>query len=325
MKRTSILGCMALFSAALAGCGDSASQASTEAEIYWRQPDTTFVPILGSTDAKSMSRASMWVADPLAKAVFMLSPAEGSYASLGVEDREPIQINVPAKLAVSRELGLAVYDLETKSVNLFMPGGTFIRGFEVEFTPAVMEISTAPIGYTFAIASTDFEGPARVVIIRTDALGTNRDTLLSPVVGPQALRGADATPGQTLIAPSDQGMWVWSKAVPDTVFEVAPRSARVIPVRVEDHDAIALLSDPASQMLWFTHGDSTNGSYSAYDTRQGVDAGFLGVRTTTGQFSPRIVHDGIVMGWYRGLQGRPAAIAYDLNVTRFERQELAND
>ena len=56
-----------------------------------------------------------------------------------------------------------------------------------------------------------------------------------------------------------------------------------------------------------------------------VDEAFLGVRTTSGQFSPRVVHGGILMGWYRGSQDRPAAVAYDLNVSRFERQDLATD
>jgi hypothetical protein len=292
------------------------------AQIYWRQPDTVFVPTLAPTDAKSMSTSSMWAADPIAKAVFLMTPGQNSYAAIGADDREPAQIQVPAKLAVSEQFGLAVYDGETKSVDLFTPGGEFIRGFEIEFAPAVMDFSSAPLGYTFAIASSDFEGPPRVVIIRTDTFGANRDTLLSPDVGPEALRRAEATQGQTLIAASQQGMWVWSKAVPDTVYEIAPHSARAIPVRVEDQDAIGLLSDPASEMLWFTQVERTSGRYSAYDTRPGVNEPFLGERTTSGQFSPRLVHGGILMGWYRGSQDRPAAVAYDLNVSRFERETI---
>ena len=325
MRRVGITCAVVAILVALAGCGDAASEDWTVAEIYWQQPDTTFVPTIAPTDAKSMSTASMWAADPVAKAVFLMTPGQNSYAAIGADDREPSQIQVPAKLAVSEQFGLAVYDAETQSVDLFTPGGEFIRGFEIEFTPAVMGFSTAPLGYTFAIASSAFDGEPRVVIIRTDTFGANRDTLLSPEVGPEALRQAEATQGQTLIAPSEQGMWVWSKAVPDTVFEIAPQSARAIPVRVEDQDAIGLLSDPASQMLWFTQVERLNGSYSAYDTRPGVEEPFLGVRTTRGQFSPRVVHGGILMGWYRGSQDRPAAVSYDLNVSRFEREQLAND
>ncbi|MFQ5529540.1 MAG: hypothetical protein ACE5FP_04260 [Gemmatimonadota bacterium] len=326
MIRKNILGGLVATLLAMAGCGDDASVGdSTAAQLYWQQPDSTFVPTLTPTDAKSMSRNSMWAADPRAKAVFRFTPGEGRYVAIGADDREPTQIQVPAKLAVSPELGLSVYDAETKSVDLFTPDGEFVRGFAVEFTPAVMEFSTAPLGYTFAVASSDFDAAPRVLIIRTDVLGVTRDTLLSPDVGPPALRAAEAAPGQTLMASSGNGLWVWSKAAPDTIFEVAPRSSRVIPVRTEDQAAIGMLSDPATDMLWLGHIEDLGGSYSAYDTRTGVDEAFLGVRTTTGQFSPRLVHDGILMGWYLGEQDRPAAVAYDLNADGFERQDLGEE
>ena len=321
MRRKWISWNMALVCAALAGCGDMGSEGDEAAALpYWQQPDTTFVPTIGPTDVKTVSRSSMWAADPVAKAVFLFIPEQNRYAAIGADDREPVQIRVPAKLAISAELGLSVYDGETRSVDLFTPDGEFIRGFQIEFLPAVMEFSRAPIGYLFGVASSDFGSSRRVLIIRTDALGASRDTLLSPDTGPPSLRDARATPGQTLMASSGNGLWVWSKAVPDTIFEVGPRSARVIPVRPEDQSAIGLLSDPAADMLWLGHVETTSGRYSAYDTRPGVSEPFLGTRTTGGQFSPRLVHDGILMGWYEGEQGRPAAKAFDLLVDRFRRQ-----
>jgi len=281
------------------------------AQLYWAQPDTVLVAIAAPTDSKSISRASMWVADPEAEAVYMVAPGENRYLALGAGDMEPTQIHVPAKLAISPELGLSVYDVETQSVDMFTTGGTFIRGFEIEFKPAVMEYTNAPIGYVFAIASTDYDGSPRVVVIQMDALGGARDTLLSHDVGPAALRGAFAARGETLITKSAGGLWVWSKAVPDSIYEVASRSARVIPVRLEDRAAVGLLSDPARDMLWFAHVQEAGASYSAYDTRAEVESPFLGTRTTPAGFSPRHVYDGILMGWTRGRNTLVAA-SYDL-------------
>lgn len=323
MRRVGIFWGVFAVLAVLAGCRDRVEgEQRVAAEPYWAQPDTLYVPVIAPTDAKSVSRSSMWVADPEFGAVFNFAPGEDRYVALGSGDREPVQIGVPAKLALSPEIGLSVFDDETKSIDLFTTGGEFIRGFEVEFVPAVMEFTSAPIGYVFAIASSEFDGPPRVVIVRTNALGGERDTLLSPDIGLAALRGAAATPGETLITSSGRGLWVWSKAVPDTIFEIAAQSARKIPVRTEDHDAIGLLGDPTRDMVWFAHVQPDSASYSAYDTRAGVTDAFLGTRTTPGGFSPRLVHDGILMGWSRG-QRTMVAVSYDLHADEFSRQELA--
>lgn len=328
MRRARFLGSLAVVAVALTGCrgdaaGDrrSADDQRMAAEPYWAQPDSVFVPVLAPTDAKSVSRTSMWVADPEFGAVFNFAPGEDKYVALGSGDREPTQIRIPAKLALSPEIGLSVYDGETQSIDLFTTGGEFIRGFEIEFTPAVMEFTSAPIGYVFAIASSDYEGQPRVVIIQTDALGGARDTLLSPEVGPAALRGALATPGETLITSSGRGLWVWSRAAPDSVYEVATLSTRTVRVRVEDRSAVGLMGDPTRDMLWFAHVQPDSASYSAYDTRAGVTKTFLGTRTTPGGLSPRLVHDGILMGWSRGQQTM-VAVSYDLKADRFVRQEL---
>lgn len=319
MRRARIIGGLAVAVVALTGCsGEGIGSRTLAAQTYWAQPDTLFVPVLSATDVKSMSRESMWVADPEFGAVFNFAPAEDRYVAMGSGDREPSQIHAPAKLAVSPEFGLSVFDGETASIDLFTPGGEFIRGFQVDFAPAVMEITSAPIGYVFAIASGEYEGPPRVVIIQTDALGGARDTLLSPDVGPAALRNALGTPGETLITASSMGLWVWSKAAPEFVYEVAARSARTIPVRAEDYGAVGLMGDPTRDMLWFAHVQETGSSYSAYDTRADAETAFLGTRTTPGGFGPRLVFDGILMGWTRG-QRTLVAAAYDLQADELER------
>jgi hypothetical protein len=291
---------------------------------YWAQPDTIFVPVATPSDAKAMSRSSMWVTDPKAKAVFMLAPGEHRYVAIGADDREPTQIVFPAKLAVSADFGVSVYDLQTRSVDMFTRDGAYLRGFEVEFLPAVMEITTDPIGYIFAVVSGDDDGQTHVLIIQTDMLGGSRDTLLSADAGPAALRGADASSGETLITASGKGLWVWSKTVPDSVYEVAARSARVIPVRTEDQTAAGLLGDPASDMLWLADMESDLARFSAYDMRAGIESAYLGTRTVEGEFSPRLVYDGILMGWARGQLGL-LAISFDLKTDQMVRQELAED
>jgi len=304
MRRATILGGLAVVLASLAGCSDQQPVVQDLAATpYWAQPDTILVPVVTPTDAKAMSRSSMWVADPEAKAVFVFAPGERRYVALGVDDREPTQIVLPAKLAVSADLGVAVYDLQTRSVDMFTPGGDFLRGFEIEFIPAVMEFTTNPIGYIFAIAASDDDGQSHVLIIQTDMLGVSRDTLLSADTGPSALRGALASAGETLITASGEGLWVWSKAVPDSVYEVAARSARVTPVRTEDHAAVGLMGDPAIDMLWFARAQPGLARFSAYDTRVGVESAYLGTRTVESEFSPRLIYEGILMGWARGQQG----------------------
>ena len=319
MKRAAILGCILVVSAAAIGCQDEGPAESwTEASQFWLQSDTLFIPVARPTDAKAMDRASMWVADPYSRAVFLYTPQRGSYRAIGADDREPLQIQRPAKLAVSARYGLAVYDADTGSVDLFTPTGEFIRGFELGFAPSVMEFSEGPVGYTFATTRNTLEG-ARILIVRTDIRGGARDTLLSTDTGIEQLR--TALPAQTLMASSGQGMWVWSKSVADTVFEVAPQSSRTLEIRPEDQTAIGMFSDPSRDMLWLAHVVEGSGTYSAYDTRPGVESPYLGSRTTTGLFSPRVVHDGILMGWTNGRHGLVAA-SYDLNADHFDREEL---
>lgn len=319
MKRSAIFGLILAVSAVSVGCQDSVSEQSwTEASQFWLQSDTLFIPVSRPTDAKAMDRSSMWAADPYSKAVFIFSPGEERYRAIGADDREPLQIQRPAKLALSSQYGLAVYDGETGSVDQFTPTGEFIRGFELGFTPSVMEFSDGPVGYTFATTHNSLEG-TRILIVRTDLFGGARDTLLSTDVGPEELR--TALPSESLITASHQGLWVWAKSTASTIFEVAPRSSRTIEIRPEDQTAIGLFSDAARDILWLAHVVEGSGTYSAYDTRPGVESPYLGSRTTTGFFTPRVVYDGILMGWSPGKNGLVAA-AFDLNADHFDREEL---
>jgi hypothetical protein len=49
-----------------------------------------------------------------------------------------------------------------------------------------------------------------------------------------------------------------------------------------------------------------------------------GTRTVESEFSPRLIFEGILMGWARGQQGL-LAVSFDLNTDQMNRQELAED
>jgi hypothetical protein len=147
--------------------------------------------------------------------------------------------------------------------------------------------------------------------------GEVRDTLLSWAHGPEALRTAVARQGETSMSPSRSGMWVWARVVPDTVFDLSPREVRRLVVREEDRGATAIMADPARDMLWMVHLDSTGVSrYSAYDTRS---AGYLGLRTVEPPFRPAVIRDGVVMG-FKPVMGSIGLVAYDLHTERFARE-----
>jgi hypothetical protein len=324
---------LAVFSAALAalvfllaGCGDDTDY--TEAREYWVQPDSVIIGLGQPSDVKALTRDDAWVADLMAGTIFSLSPLEGRYVGIGMADREPTEIETPAKIAVSSEFGLASFDAETGQVDLFTLEGEHIRGFEPGFIPAVMSFSRQPVGLTFGIAEGDSASGRHPVVIRTGLRGEGRDTLLSPEHGPEVLRTAAAEPGETSMSPSVTGMWVYSRAAPDTLFDLAPAGVRRLVVRAEDRSAVGVLADRKLEIVWLVHAEETGGarSYAAYDARLAAPGGepapadsvaFLGVRTTPENFRPWVVHDGVIVGVRRIAGGGIALSAYDLNADRF--------
>jgi hypothetical protein len=326
----------ALAALALTACGDAASRPNVTQ--YWAQPDTVILGLGHPSDVKAESRDRVWVADRESAIILGIAPLDSQYVSIGRADLEPKQVQLPGKLAVSTDIGLSAYDIETGSVDLFTFGGDFIRGFEPGFVPAVMSFSKAPIGYTFAVAAVDssLKRPVvndttgadstfvrHAVIIHTDLQGGSRDTLLSPTRGPEALRGATAGPGETLMSPSVSGMWVWTRLVPDTVFDVSPNGVRRLALRA-DEAPLGLFADPERQMLWIMQADTSAVHLSAYDTRLATESGegtaFLGERTIEDRFRPATVFDGVVAG-FRPVLNSIAMTAYDLHPERFVRPE----
>lgn len=315
-----VLAAAALVSSAACGAGEEGARgaggASMAATEYWVQPDTTVIGMGDPSDVKALSRDNVWVADRAAATIFSLSPKTDRYVGIGMGEHDPVEVRFPVKIAVDPEIGLAAYDGETKKIDLFTIEGELIRSFEPSFVPAMMSFSREPIGYTFGIAPEDSAGVRRPVVVRTDMRGEVTDTLLAPGRGPEALRSAVARPGETALAPSRTGMWVWSRTAPDTVFELSPRETLRLVLRDADTTAVTMLSDPVREMLWMIHTDSTFvTTYSAYDTGS---LAYLGERTVSKPFRPAAIYDGVLMG-FQPVRNAFGMIAWDLHVERFKR------
>lgn len=320
---------------ALVACGDArpgGEDSAIPASVLWIQPDTVGIGLGRPADIKAQSRDRVWVADVVALTIFAVSVPDSSYLSIGAGDREPVQVRLPAKLAVDERLGVAMYDGESRRVEHLTLDGDWIRGFDVEFQPAVMSFTQEPVGLTFGIAAGD-SLDRRAMVLRADLDGGARDTLLSESHGPEALRGASAMRGQTAMSASRTGMWVYSRATPDSVFEVSARGTRRLALRAQDTTAVGILADVPGELVWMVHSDSTGVRYEAYDGRlataatdsTAVGAAHLGTRTTPLNFRPYVIHDGVVIG-LRGLpSGGPGLVAFDLHADRFARRNVASD
>lgn len=319
-RRRRVTGRLTAVAALLAAgaCADApGADESVAAVEYWAQPDTVVIGLGNPTDVKPLSRDRVFIADRAAAAIFRIDPRDSSYVGIGMGELEPLQVELPLKLAVSRDIGLAAFDGKREAIDLLSLDGDYIRSFEPGFVPAVMAFGAQPVGFTFGIAPTDSAGVRRSVVLRTGLRGEDPDTLLSPRHGPEALRGAVARPGETMMAPSARGMWVWSRVRADSVFEVTSRDeTRAVEIRPEDRSGDVMLFDIPADILWIAHSDSTGSSrYSAYDVRT---RSYLGSRTIEEIVRPAAVYDGILMAFRRVKDGI-GMIAYDMRLERFDR------
>jgi hypothetical protein len=240
---------------------------------------------------------------------------------MGVADEPPAEIDRPAKIAVSREFGIFTFDVGTNQVHLFSPDGEHLRAFETGFVPSRFEIVKNPFGLVFGTIDRREEQFPRLTVIRLDALGNRRDTLLhAGTHGPPTLWGAIASSGELSLDGGESGLWAWSAAVPDTVFEITDSpQARKRVLRPQDQDARGILVDLERGLLWVVRpGEDPNElRYAAYDaTEPGmVEApqAFLGERSTVG-FWPWDAVDGTIMGFRSPTPGRHNLASYDMQV-----------
>ena len=290
-----------------------------EAVLRFEQPNTSALRSFRPNDLKAESTDAAWIADLLTGAVLRFEPLQGHYRRMGMQDEPPAEIDTPVKIAVSKDLGVFVFDLGSNKVHLFSPGGEHLRAFEPGFLPSRIEITRSPIGLVFGLIDTLNEGSPRLTVIRTDAVGGRPDTLLQRGShGPAALWEVVASPGELSLDGGESGMWAWAKTVPDTVFEItdSPQARKRI-LRPEDRAAQGVLIDIERGILWVVRAGDEDAElrFSAYDaTEPGtVEAqnAFLGERSTVG-FWPWDAVDGTIMGLRSAKAGGYNLASYDM-------------
>lgn len=299
------------------GDGESGFALQAEAVELWSESDSPPLSTGRSLDMKAESRSVVWIADRFSGGVFRVDPTRGDYRLMGVGDNPPQEIVQPLRVAVSPEYGVFVFDWVTRRVDQFTPDGTPVHSFEPEFVPARMDFVQRPIGIQFTVVDRDRpDSIARLVVIRTDLRGEQRDTVLFPGLhGPESLWTAPAEPGDLALEAGSHGLWAWARVAADTVFEITLAStARKRVLRTQDQDPSGILVDSEREILWVvSHGEEGQIRYAAYDTGVpglvGPEDSYLGERTTTG-FDPKLAKDGVVIGRIQsptGLRSRLAA------------------
>ncbi|MCK5448404.1 MAG: hypothetical protein KAJ43_09680 [Gemmatimonadetes bacterium] len=299
------------------------SEADLEAVEIWAHPDTAGINVYAPLDFKAASRSVVWAIDGVARGVMRYEPSEGKHGVFGFVENPPAQVVSPARLAVAENTGLFVFDDSTGMVDLYSPGGQHLRGFDPGVRPSILEVSRRPLRLTYGVRAFADDSIPTLAIIQTNFLGQNPDTLLSPDVGPETLRGAPAVRGSLVSTPSIGGLWVFSKAASDTVFEVSGTGpSRKLALPEADTLRAGILADLQQEILWVVAPRPTGGlEYEAYDISGPGDDGvingttaYLGVRTTPLYFLARVTFDGSVSGWWRGDRGVYAPKGYDMRV-----------
>lgn len=309
-----------------AGCtggesDDAGFVLSAEAVQLWTEAESTVPWSSTAFDVKAESREVVWAIDAQYRALLRFEPSAFDYRQMGMEDTPPEQIVFPVRLAVDPNLGVFVFDAETRQIDHFTPDGNPIHAFEPGFIPARMDIVHDPIGMQFAIVLTDRpDSLRRLAIIRTGVRGQEPDTLLYPGLrGPSALQSVEAVPGELALAAGHDGQWAWARTAPDTVFQIVRGSEvkkRVL--RSEDTDPIGILVDGDREVLWVVSqlGEGEL-RYAAYDIRTsgtvGPETSYMGERTTSG-FDPKDAGHGAVYGLLKLPGWRPRLAAYDMLV-----------
>jgi hypothetical protein len=263
---------------ALQGCtGQDARESmppdGDEAVEMWVHPETLSPAVRRPVDFKAESRDVAWGLGAGASSVLRYEPSRGESGTFGLGDDPPLEVVRPARLAVAENAGVFVFDDSTGMLDLFSPSGQHLRGFDPGLRPSILEVALRPLGLTFGV------------------LTVTDDTIAG--VGPESLRGAAAVGGELVAAPALSGLWVFAKAMSDTVFEVSGAgSSRKLVLPETDPFRAGVLADLQQEILWIVAPRPTGGlGYEAYDISGAGDDGiidgaaaYLGFRTTPPSF-----------------------------------------
>jgi hypothetical protein len=305
---------------ALQGCtGQDARQSmppdGDEAVEMWVHPETLSPAVRRPVDFKAESRDVAWGLGAGASSVLRYEPSRGESGTFGLGE--------PARLAVAENAGVFVFDDSTGMLDLFSPSGQHLRGFDPGLRPSILEVALRPLGLTFGVLTVTDDTIPTLTVVQTDFRGLGADTLLSAGVGPESLRGAAAVGGELVAAPALSGLWVFAKAMSDTVFEVSGAgSSRKLVLPETDPFRAGVLADLQQEILWIVAPRPTGGlGYEAYDISGAGDDGiidgaaaYLGFRTTPPSFLAKAAFDGSVSGWWRGERGVFVPKGYDMRI-----------
>ncbi len=318
---------LALFALACSQEADqgAVSSASDEAAVeIWAHPDTLGIDVYAPLDLKASSRTVVWGIDGVARGIMRYQASQGESGVFGFQDRPPVEVVSPARLAIAENTGVFVFDDSTGMLDLYSPGGQHLRGFDPDLRPSILEISRFPLRLTYGMRTFGEDTIPTLAVIQTDFLGQDPDTLLSPDVGPESLRHAPAVRGSLVATPSMSGLWLFAKAMSDTVFEVSgvgPSRKLVLPET--DTLRAGVIADLQQQILWVVTPRPTGGlDYEGYDISDSGDGAeiidgataYLGPRSTPQYFAAKVAFDGTVSGWWRSERGVFAPRGYDMRI-----------
>jgi len=312
------------------GCTEKRGQESVsqgavvEAVEIWAHPDTVGIPVYVPLDLKAESRTKVWAIDGQARGVMSYEPSRGKSGVFGFQEASPAEVVMPARLAISEGAAIFVFDESTGMLDQYSLDGQHVRGFDPGLRPSILEVARQPLRITYGVRAVADDTIPTLSVIQTDFLGRNADTLLSPNVGPESLRATRAVGGRLISTPAIGGLWVFAKAISDTVFEVSGAGpSRKLALPETDSLRAGVLADLQQEILWIVTPQPTGGlTYEAYDiSGDGVDGiidggqAYLGTRTTPLYFSAKVAFDGSVSGWWRAERGGSfAPKGYDMRI-----------
>lgn len=312
------------------GCGQQAEQgaalsANDEAAVeIWAHPDTFGFDVYTPLDFKASSRTVVWGIDRGARAVMRYQPSKGEFGVFGFLEHAPDEVVSPARLAIAENTGIFVFDDSLGMLDLYSPGGQHLRAFDPELRPSILEISHRPLRLTYGVRTLGEDANPTLTVIQTNFMGQNPDTLLSADVGPESLRHASAVRGRLVATPSMSGLWLFAKAMSDTVFEVSgvgPSRKLVLPET--DIVRAGVIADLQQQILWVVTPRLTGGlDYEGYDISDSGDRAeiidgtttYIGARSTPLNFSAQVAFDGTLSGWWRSEIGVFTPRGYDMRI-----------
>ncbi len=309
------------------GCGSDATSETADisvpAVVAWSLEPQTILPIVPQ-DMKVTDGGIVWIADDVKDAVIRLDVPNNSYKMFGHDDTKPLEIMQPWRIAVSPDVGVLTFDGTSRNIDLFTLVGQYIRGFTPDFAPSYMDVTSHPISLVAATRRTAADSTQILLVLSSDLLGQRVDTLVGPDHGPESLRSLSPNPRETALAGSDTGLWIWTRAVADTVYGVAISgpTAKLVP-RPADLDGVGMLFDRAMGIVWLVQPDSAGLAYAGYDVAAGGvmdEEAYIGTRTTPPEFTPQVAHEGLVIGGTPD-GGATLVAAYDMQVSEPVRSE----